>query len=188
MSKKNKRQLFKRRGDRLAALSREIGKISKEIPISCVVAIIATAEVINEYLRRDWRRSGSTQAGFRILNTLTRNGGSMRFTDLSKKVFRSKCAVTRAVDNLEKAGLVKRKPMDEDRREKRVAITEKGVEFIDQTMHQRRLISSEIMSGLNEKKMNELISLLRHVRRHVRSLFRESDEPYPKSNHKRRSS
>jgi DNA-binding MarR family transcriptional regulator len=112
----------------------------------------------------------------------------MRFTDVSKKVFRSKCAVTRAVDNLEKAGLVKRKLMDEDRREKRVAITEKGVEFIDQTMHQRRLISSEIMSDLNENNMNELISLLRHVRRHVRSLFRESDEPYPQSNRKRRGS
>lgn len=171
MSRKNKRQSPNRSSDKLAALSKEIDRMSKKIPINSVVAIIATAEVINEYLRREWRRSDSTQARFRILNALTRNGGSMRFTDMSKKIFRSKCAVTRTVDNLEKAGLVRRELVDGDRREKRITITEKGIEFIDKTMHQRRVISNEIMSELNEKKMRELINLLRHVRRHVRDLF-----------------
>ncbi len=86
---------------------------------------------------------------------------------MSKKVFRSKCAVSRVVDNLEKAGLVRREQVSNDRREKRISITEKGIEYIEKTMHQRRIISKQIMSCLNEKEMEQLISSLKKIRKHI---------------------
>ncbi|MBN2401543.1 MAG: MarR family transcriptional regulator [Spirochaetes bacterium] len=157
--------------NKLAVLSEQINKISKEVPIASVIAIITTDEVIADYLHREWERNESTRAGFRILNILTKNGGFMRFTDMSKKVFRSKCAVSRVVDNLEKTGLVKREMVNDDRREKRIIITKKGIEHIEETMLQRRQISKHIMSCLNEKEMETLISLLKRIRKHIQEKY-----------------
>jgi DNA-binding MarR family transcriptional regulator len=152
---------------RLEALSEEINRISQEMSISSVIAITVTDEVILDYLHREWNRTESTRAGFRILNILIKNNGFMRFTDMSKKVFRSKCAVSRVVDNLEKAGLVIREQVSNDRREKRISITEKGIEYIDATMHQRREISKHIMEGITEKEIKDLISTLKKIRKNI---------------------
>ena len=154
---------------RVATLSKELSLILKETPINSVVSIIATADVIAEYLRKELRRSESTQAQFRLLNILIKRNGSARLTDISTMVFRSKCAVTRVVDNLEKARLVKRESTSDDRREKIVTITERGIEFIEKTMQQRRIAAGQIMSCLDNGKMTELISLLKQVRSHVRN-------------------
>jgi DNA-binding MarR family transcriptional regulator len=155
-------------GEKIATLSKELSLILKETPINSVVSIIATADVITEYLRKELRRSESTQAQFRLLNILIRKNGSARLTDMSTMIFRSKCAVTRVVDNLEKARLVKREPARGDRREKIITITEKGIEFIEKTMQQRRMAADQIMSCLDKGKMTELIGLLKQVRGHVR--------------------
>jgi DNA-binding MarR family transcriptional regulator len=155
-------------GDKIATLSKELSLMLKETPINSVVSIIATADVINQYLRKELRRSESTQAQLRILNNLIKKNGSARLTDMSEILFRSKCAITRVVDNLEKACLVKREPADGDRREKIITITEKGIKFIEKTMQQRRIAADQIMSCLDEDKMAELIGLLEQVRGHVR--------------------
>ncbi len=155
----------------LKALSREINRISQEVQMASVIAINSTEEIIADFQKREWNRTESTRAGFRILNILTKYGGHMRFTDISKKVFRSKCAVSRVINNLEKARLVKREQVSKDRREKRISITEKGIEYIDATMHQRRLIGRQIMSCLNEKEMEQLIYLLKTIRKHIQNNF-----------------
>jgi DNA-binding MarR family transcriptional regulator len=157
-------------GEKIATLSKELSLILKETPINSVVSIIATADVINQYLREELRRSESTQAQFRLLNILIKNNGSGRLTDMSTMIFRSKCAVTRVVDNLEKARLVKREPASDDRREKIITITEKGIKFIEKTMQQRRMAADEIMSCLDKERMTELIKLLKQVRGHVRGI------------------
>jgi DNA-binding MarR family transcriptional regulator len=152
-------------------LSEEIYRISQEVPIASIIAIYTTDEVITEYLHKEWNRSESTRAGFRILNILTKNHGFMRFTDMSKKVFRSKCAVSRVVNNLERSGLVRREGVSNDRREKRITITKKGIEYIATTMHQRRIISKQIMSCLNENEMELLISLLKRIRKYIQDKY-----------------
>ena len=88
---------------------------------------------------------------------------------MSTTIFRSKCAVTKAVDNLEKTKLVIREPIGKDRREKLVTITEKGIEFIEKTMQQRRVAANQIMSCLNNEEMVGLANLLGQVKRHVRN-------------------
>jgi DNA-binding MarR family transcriptional regulator len=156
---------------KINALSEVIKGISHEIQMDSIITIRTTDEVILDYLRREWDRNESTMAGFRILNILTKNDGYMRFTDMSKKVFRSKCAVSRVVDNLEKAGLVRREQISNDRREKLISITEKGIEYIEATMLQRRQISKKIMSCLTDKEMEQLTSSLKKIRKHIQQNY-----------------
>jgi DNA-binding MarR family transcriptional regulator len=157
--------------ERLVSLSKEINELSEEIPTTAIVDIIATAETIDEYIRREWRRSNSTQAKCRILNVLATQGGSLRLTDLSKKVFRTKFAVKRAVDNLVRDGLVKRELIDDGGRAKQITITKKGVQLIEGTMDLRRSMSKEITAALSTKELVQLSKLLRKTRKHVRRLI-----------------
>jgi DNA-binding MarR family transcriptional regulator len=156
-------------GDRIHALAKEIRLMRKKPPVSSAMGIVLTAEAISEYIRKELRKFLSNQVQFRLLDALILNDGRMRATDMSILTFRSKVAVTKAIDTLEKAKLVKREPAGKDRREKGVSITGKGIELIESTMHQRWATYDEIMSCLDKNTMAELIKSLGQVRRHMRN-------------------
>jgi DNA-binding MarR family transcriptional regulator len=62
-------------------------------------------------------------------------------TEIAKRVFRSKHAVTRAIDVLEKDGLVRRGTVRGDRRIRKVNITRKGLELIQANVDDRRRLA-----------------------------------------------
>jgi DNA-binding MarR family transcriptional regulator len=154
--------------DRIHVLAKEINLMRKKSSVRSAMEIVLTAEAISEYFRKELRKFLSNQVQFRLLDALILNDGRMRATDMSRLTFRSKVAITRAIDNLEKARLVKRKPAGKDRREKGIAITEQGIELIESTMHQRWVTYDEITSCLDKNAMAELIESLGQVRRHMR--------------------
>lgn len=61
-----------------------------------------------------------------LLNQLGKGGGPVRLTDLSRTLMMSKAGVTRMMDRLEKALLVRRTPDPEDRRASNAELTAKG--------------------------------------------------------------
>jgi DNA-binding MarR family transcriptional regulator len=95
-------------------------------------------------------------------------------TELSKGVFRSKHAITRAVDSLEKEGLVAREGIGTDRRTRRVAITKEGLDVIKQAMPYRQEVSSTAMSCLSEQQAQEFNAALRQLRKHILKLIDHS--------------
>ena len=154
--------------DRIHVLAKEINLMRKKSSVRSAMEIVLTAEAISEYFRKELRKFLSNQVQFRLLDALILNDGRMRATDMSRLTFRSKVAITKAIDNLEKARLVKREPAGKDRREKGIAVTEKGIELIESTMHQRWVTYDEITSCLDKNAMAELIESLGQVRRHMR--------------------
>lgn len=154
--------------DKIDVLAGEISLLRKKPAVKTAMEIVLTAEAISEYFRRELSKFVSNQVQFRLLDALILNDGRMRATDMSRLTFRSKVAITKAIDNLEKAGLVKREPAGRDRREKEIVITDKGFDLINSTMHQRWLTYDEITSCLDKNTMAELIRSLGALRRHMR--------------------
>jgi DNA-binding MarR family transcriptional regulator len=155
--------------NRIQVLAKEIRLMRKKPSVSSAMGIVLTGEAISEHIRKELRKFLSNQVQFRLLDALILNDGRMRATDMSILTFRSKVAITKAIDTLEKARLVKREPTGKDRREKEVSITEKGVELIESTMHQRWATYDKIMSCSDNNAMAELIRFLGQVRRHMRN-------------------
>ena len=91
----------------------------------------------------------------------------MTSTDIDRRVFRSKHAVTRAIDVLEKDGLVRRGAIHGDRRLRKVNITRRGLKLIAFNMDDRREIGRRAMSCLTQRQSEELRVILKRLRKHL---------------------
>jgi DNA-binding MarR family transcriptional regulator len=93
-------------------------------------------------------------------------------TTLSERVFRSKHAVTRVVDKLEKLGFVKRGNIGSDRRVRRVSITKEGLAFVkeSQAAGQQRL-GHVLLSPLDKKEAETLHTMMKRIREHTLKLI-----------------
>ncbi len=92
------------------------------------------------HIRQQFLKAGLkvTPAQLGILFIL-KNGNSRTMTELSQELGTDNSAVTRAVDRLEKAGLVERNSSPDDRREYRITITGSGV---DETESVKKVIAA----------------------------------------------
>ena len=153
--------------DKIDFLSQEIVSLSDDLRASTLVSIISTAEVVLEYSRLQAKRYDSGRTRFGILNALITHGGSLRLTDISKRVFRSKYSTTRVIDKLVREGLVTREAIDGDRRAKNITITRTGIAFIEETMPNRQKMTDEVMSCLTRGQMVSLMGILKKLKKHL---------------------
>src|SRR5512136_874685 len=109
----------------MKALAKDIRNEGEDLTIKTLISILRAADMINMVVDLATKQYGINQTMLSILYTLTTHDGVMTPTDLSKKVFRTKQAITLAVDGLDAAGLVKREPIGTDRRIRRIRTTEK---------------------------------------------------------------
>jgi len=152
-------------------LSKEIKLFSSAMRQDTWLSIITTADAVNRYLTIRLRRARSHSTRYGILNALVTHEGHMTPTALSKAVFRSKYNITRVVDKLERDGLVERHSSSTDARVRRVIITPRGIDFIRETMPERREITDEATSCLSRDEMDMLRNIMTRLRKHLNNLI-----------------
>lgn len=96
-----------------------------------------------------------------LIKTVT--AGPQPINSLVDKTLRDHPNITRLVDGLESAGLVRRSPNPDDRRSHLVEITAAGKELADNTLPGVIEAKSVFYDGLNEREMHHLITLLQVV-------------------------
>ena len=99
----------------------------------------------------------------------TPEGANM--TELADRILASKSGLTRVIDRMEEAGLVRRERPPEDRRVVRVLITPEGVKALDdaRSVH-RRGVREHYLAHLSRSELASVTAALRKVREHVRPL------------------
>jgi len=112
-------------------------------------------QTLNEY--------GLNPSQYGLLTTL-RAGEGERLTLLSQRLLLSKSTITRVVDQLERAGIVRRVPDSDDRRAQRVVLTRVGLEIRDRitaghTLSLRRRLS--VLSAAEREKLGAILDKLR---------------------------
>lgn len=149
----------------IESLAKEIKEISDVVKIDSLILLMYAAEAVNKYLESQMKKHGQDQTRLNVLYLLISNDGTMTPTNISKRVYRSKHAITRAIDILEKDNLVKRVPSGSDRRSINVAITEKGINLVKQTLPDLQRASSVATSCLTKEQAEELGTLSRKLRK-----------------------
>ena len=158
--------------ENIESMAKEIRAQAQNMKVDTFLSYLYTADIINRYLYMVLGDEQVSRAGFTILHFLILNDGSLLPTEISKKALRSKYSVTRAIDTLEKQKFVKRLPIGEDRRNRRVIITRKGLEIVrNATIDSRERFSHDIFHFLGEEKLEELNSTLKLLRKHVLQLI-----------------
>src|SRR5947208_2163631 len=101
---------------------------------------------------------GLTPALFGVLNVLgARDGAIQQEVALSMGIDPS--TMVSLIDELESAGLAKRRPHPTDRRAREVAITPKGRRLLDRARRMATQVEGEVLRGLTDAEHRELLTL-----------------------------
>ncbi len=122
--------------------------------------------VIRARLRRDFT---TTLPRFDLMAQLERNPNGLKMGELSKRLLVTGGNVTGITDQLVAERLVKREPIDDDRRALVVRLTPKGKRLFEAmaAAHERWVV--ELLAGVSDSQRNALYLLLGQVKRGVRS-------------------
>jgi DNA-binding MarR family transcriptional regulator len=136
-------------------------------------ADIEVAEFAGQLFFRLWRAShtriaealesvGLTPALFGLLNVLGARDGAIQ-QELGSAMGIDRSTMVLLIDDLEAAGLAKRRPHPKDRRAREVAITPKGRRLLEQGRGMARQVEDEVLGGLDANERRQLLALLRRA-------------------------
>lgn len=115
-----------------------------------------------------WRRHQSSLPRFDVLAHLEHAGGDGLSTSmLAQRLLASKGNITRLLDRMEADGLIRRQPAPDDRRVTYVLLTAKGEETFHAMAHDHELWADAIFGVLDSAELEQLITLLDRVRKHI---------------------
>lgn len=116
--------------------------------------ILRLARHLEAGRERELQRFGLTLGDFDMLATLRRRavGDPIKIKDLQQSLMLSSGGTTKRLDRLESAGLIGRHPDPDDRRGTLIALTERGLELIDEavpviTRYESALVTGAIASS-----------------------------------------
>jgi DNA-binding MarR family transcriptional regulator len=151
--------------DGLEGLSQELKecaeKLNKDPIFACIKTIYIATKSIHKRLNDMEKYKPISPMQAILLHTVILHGGRMTPKQVSNEIIRSKYAVTRIVDSLEKQGLIKREPFLDDLRTRDIIITRKGIKIINErTDHIQNKLIPEVLRSLTKKQKEDLSRLL----------------------------
>jgi DNA-binding MarR family transcriptional regulator len=131
------------------------------------------AEFAGQLFFRLWRAShtraaealesiGLTTATFGVLNVLGAREGAIQ-QEIGAAMGIDPSTMVSLIDQLEAAGLAKRRPHPTDRRAREVAITPKGRRLLERGRQLTVEVEDEVLRGLTAAERGQLLTLLRRA-------------------------
>jgi len=148
-------------------LAKKIEEMALNLRFNTGLQIMYTGLLMDKYVNLRVKKYGQNRSRLDILHTLITHKGVLRPSQLSEMTFRSKQTITKIVDGLVSDGLVTREPEGKDRRTKNVFVTEKGIQFVENSLPITMNISYECMPTLTVQELEQLNGVLKHIRKRV---------------------
>ena len=107
---------------------------------------------------------------FNVLSLLKHQSGELgglTQVELSKMMLVNRANITTLIDRMEKAGLVARKPVPNDRRYNIIELTPHGVEMYQKVSGIYKQKIGQIMHVLNDEELESLKTVLEKLRRNL---------------------
>lgn len=125
-----------------------------------------------------FRSFGLTDVQYNVMSLLKhqgRDGRGLTQVELSRMMLVNRANITTLIDRMEKAGLVARHPVPDDRRYNVIELTKHGYEMYDQVSGIYKKKISEIMSAINREESAALISILGKIRKNLDGISSEAE-------------
>ncbi len=130
-------------------------------------------EFVGQLFFRLWRATHSrtadvlgsvdlTPALFALLNVIAAREGAIQ-QELGSALGIDRSTMVALIDQLESAGLARRRPSATDRRAREIAITPKGRRLLQRARGLISQVEDEVLAGLTADERNELLTLLRRA-------------------------
>ena len=133
--------------------------------LGLVGRLMRTAVLAEEVLVEPLRERGLEAGWFDVLAALRRTGPPYQLNPklLMETVMLSSGGMTKRLDRLEQAGLVKRTPDPDDRRGTLVRLTARGKRVADRTVEEHIANEERLLEPLDEDERRALDELLRRL-------------------------
>jgi MarR family 2-MHQ and catechol resistance regulon transcriptional repressor len=126
------------------------------------IKLVRATETLNARLQASLTEEGLTLGQMGVLEALL-HLGPMCQRALGKKLLRSDANVTTVLDNLERAGLIRRARSAQDRRLVNVELTDEGRDLIGRVFPGHVRLIAESLSALSAAEQKELARLCRKL-------------------------
>ena len=129
------------------------------------IALLRTADVLRRRFEALFEPYGITTQQYNVLRILRgARPEPLPTMEIAERMIERTPGITRLVERLEEKGLVRRERSSEDRRCVLCAITEAGLDLLDELDDPVDLADREVVSMLDEEEAEELISYLGRIR------------------------
>ncbi len=148
-------------------------------PHEALLSIYYTAARLRKRAGELFRIFGLTDVQYNVLSLLVYEGlenGGLTQVELSRMMLVNRANITTLIDRMEKAGLVIRKPVPNDRRYNIIQITPHGEQMYHSVSGKYGAKIAEIMSVLNESELDEMVEMLQRLRENLNRLTVEDLE------------
>lgn len=132
-------------------------------PMEVIGRITRLSAVIQRELERVFAQHGLAGGDFDVLATLRRSGAPVTPGELSRATMVTTGGMTKRLDRLEALGLIRRQPDPDDRRGRRIALTDEGGALIDRAVEAHLENEERLLAELPAAKREQLTVLLREL-------------------------
>lgn len=136
-------------------------------PHEALLSIYYTASRARKKAGEFFRIHGLTDVQFNVLSLLKHQSGEnggLTQVELSRMMLVNRANITTLIDRMEKANLVERKPVPDDRRYNIIQLTAHGKEMHTKIAGVYRAKITEIMDVLEDTEKRQLVDILEKVR------------------------
>ena len=116
--------------------------------------------VYRHLLENRLRHFGTTRAKWSVLSAVVRAGEGQNQNQLARQLGIEGPTLVRLLDDLEKAGLVMRRPNPKDRRAKLIAATDEGCALAEILVVETQQVRRQFIAGMNDAEIAQLTGLL----------------------------
>ena len=131
-------------------------------PLAVIGRLSKLARMLELEFAEGLGRFGINEGEFDVLCALRRIGSPHRLTpsELAKTVMISAAGMTKRLDALERAGLIRREPAPADRRSTLISLTPHGKRVADRSLTAHLADEERLLENLNEAEREQLAALL----------------------------
>lgn len=150
-------------------LAAEVQIQNENASIKCLRYFMKLSHLLSKYLDTKLGIYGLNRTQRRIIIFIVRRSEPMTPTELSKLTTLTIDSINKSIDNLDKMGLTRSYRYRKDRRVRKVTLTEKGLEMIENSLPLRHEILSQAMGCFNA---DEIETFSEYIQRTIDQISR----------------
>jgi MarR family transcriptional regulator for hemolysin len=132
-------------------------------------ALHGTARAWRQAVDRRLRRLGMSQASWMTVAVAAKAPHPLSQTEIAERLGVEGATLVAMIDRLVKAGLVVREASTEDRRVKRIRLTEAGVRLFEVVKSEAATVRGELLAGIDAADVARATALLERLRQRLES-------------------
>lgn len=155
-------------------LAAEVQRQNENPYLKCLREFMKLSHLLGKYLDTKLGVYGLNRTQRRIISFIVCRSKPMTPTELSKLTTLTIDSINKSIDNLDKMGLTRSYRYRKDRRVRKVTLTEKGLEMIENSLPLRQEVLSQAMGCFNP---DEIKTFSEYIQRTLNQISRLS-EPF----------